>query len=497
MSLPKISLISKLPATDLVVIGARNHDGKVHLVSSSQPRLAGLAEIEALASSLDITGAADSFTRVINPKNPAQIVGVVGLGSHPAEPNALRYAAGVATRKLAGEKSIAIDLGATTEEELTAIAVGAALGCYSFTTYRSKPEQKNSVASVAVVGIAKNSRALLEHVRSEVDAVSLVKDLVNTPPNDLYPATFVAAAKKAVTGLPINVKVWDEKALARDGFGGILAVGAGSSRPPRLMKLTYQPTKSRHTIALVGKGITFDSGGLSLKSGVNMVGMKYDMTGAATALAVIRAAAQQKIPVAITAWLCLAENMPSGTAQRPNDVIKILGGTTVEVLNTDAEGRLVLADGLVAASKEKPDLIVDIATLTGASIIALGHRYTGAMGDAAPINQLLEVSRQQGEFMWHMPIPEELRSMLNSDVADIANVKIGSTTAGMLVGATFLKDFIGKKSAKKDAETIPWIHLDVAGTSNNPGAAYGFTGTGPTGVVVRSLMRFAKDYRAS
>jgi leucyl aminopeptidase len=308
----------------------------------------------------------------------------------------------------------------------------------------------------------------------------------------MYPDSFVSFAQEAITDLPITERVWDEAALEREGFGGILGVGQGSSRPPRLMKLVYEPAGATTHIALVGKGITFDTGGLSLKSGAGMIGMKYDMTGAATALAVTRAAAELGLGVKITAWLCMAENMPSGTATRPNDVITIKGGKTVEVLNTDAEGRLVLADGLTAASEEKPDVIIDIATLTGAATVALGTRYAGAMGDSEAISQLVEVARNVGENIWHMPLPEELRPLLNSDVADIANVKPGNTAGGMLIAATFLKDFVGKTGDGDDARALPWIHLDIAGTANNSGGAYGFTGSGPTGITVRTLISYAQ-----
>jgi leucyl aminopeptidase len=196
----------------------------------------------------------------------------------------------------------------------------------------------------------------------------------------------------------------------------------------------------------------------------------------------------------MTAWLCLAENMPSSTATRPNDVLRIHGGKTVEVLNTDAEGRLVLADGLVAASKDHPDLLIDIATLTGAATTALGTRFTGAMGDEKEISHLTELGRESGEQFWHMPLPEEIRGYLKSDVADIANVKPGNTAGGMLVGATFLKEFIGNTSDKEEAPSIPWIHLDIANTANNAGSAFGVTGAGPTGVSVRTLIKLAQSY---
>ena len=217
-----------------------------------------------------------------------------------------------------------------------------------------------------------------------------------------------------------------------------------------------------------------------------MVGMKYDMTGAATVLAVVAAAAQLALPVRITAWLCIAENMPSGSAIRPEDVLRIRGGRTVEVLNTDAEGRLVLADGLVAATEERPDAIIDVATLTGAATVALGTRYFATMGDAPLVDQVLAASAATGELAWPMPLPDELRPLLNSDVADIANAKIGNKAAGMLLAAVFLREFTDP--------AIPWAHLDIAGSAQNEGGAWGFTKPGPTGVSVRALIRLAEDF---
>jgi len=291
--------------------------------------------------------------------------------------------------------------------------------------------------------------------------------------------------------LPIEVEVFDEKALAKGGFGGLLSVGGGSSRPPRLIALRYAPKKPTAHVALVGKGITFDSGGLSIKPAASMVGMKYDMTGAATVAGAIIAAAKIGSPVQITAWMCLAENMPSGTALRPNDVIRIHGGKSVEVLNTDAEGRLVLADGLQAASAEHPDLIVDVATLTGAARVALGERYAGLMGDESARELVESSASNQGELVWPMPLPEELRSGLNSDVADIANVATGSPSGGMLVAGLFLNEFVGTK--KDSDELIPWAHLDIAGPASNSSGAYGHTPKGPTGALVRTLIELLVD----
>jgi leucyl aminopeptidase len=488
VSIPKLSLVPRPSAKSVVVVGAVSEKKGARFLSSRD-----CSKLQKLAASLDITGTQDSFTTVVDPENPNTVIAVVGLGTEPLTANSFRYAGAVATRKLVGKDIVAFDLAITDEQSISSLAEGAALGAYSYNEYKSTPEKKKPVQSIEIVVAQKTSGDLTKPVVT-AEALSLVKNLVNTPPNDLYPVTFVEHVLSTIKGLPITSTVWDEKALVKDGFGGIVGVGKGSSRPPRLVKLVYAPKKAKKHIAIVGKGITFDTGGLSLKTGAGMIGMKYDMTGAASTLAIIASAAKLKLNVNITAWLCLAENMPSSTATRPNDILTIHGGKTVEVLNTDAEGRLVLADGLVAASKEYPDLIIDIATLTGAATTALGTRYTGVMGDADAISHLVELGKATGENFWHMPLPEELRAYLNSDVADIANVKPGNTAGGMLVGATFLKDFVGNTSDKPDAPQIPWIHLDIANTANNAGGAYGFTGAGPTGVAVRTLINLAESY---
>ncbi|MDP4586280.1 MAG: leucyl aminopeptidase, partial [Microbacteriaceae bacterium] len=247
----------------------------------------------------------------------------------------------------------------------------------------------------------------------------------------------------------------------------------------------YAPKGAQRHIALIGKGITFDTGGLSLKPANSMIGMKYDMTGAATVFAVTRALAQLSEPIAVTAWLCIAENMPSGTAVRPNDVLTIRGGKTVEVTNTDAEGRVVLADGLVAASEEKPDFIIDVATLTGAARVALGDRIAGTMGDTALTSAIGVAADSVGEETWAMPLPDYLLPIIASDVADIANAKIGNTAAGMLIGGVFLREFVGLDDS---GTRIPWAHMDIAGPANNATSPYGFTPKGATGTMVRTLI---------
>jgi leucyl aminopeptidase len=334
--------------------------------------------------------------------------------------------------------------------------------------------------------------AVIERALAVSEATHQVRDLVNIPPIDLYPETFADAVVEYAQAHPVEVEVLSVEELTAGGYGGLLGVGSGSPRGPRLVKVSYQPEGASKHLALVGKGITFDTGGLSLKPPASMVGMKYDMTGAATVMSTVLAAARLSLPIRITGWLCLAENMPSGTAIRPNDVLRIRGGKTVEVLNTDAEGRLVLADGLVAAAEEYPDAIIDVATLTGAAVVALGNRYSGVMGSDELVGRVLSVATGTGEPMWGMPLPEELRASLNTDVADIANAKIGSTAGGMLLAGVFLQEFIGTVS-EESSERIPWAHLDIAGSSNNGGGGYGFTGKGPTAVAVRTLLGVAEE----
>jgi leucyl aminopeptidase len=218
------------------------------------------------------------------------------------------------------------------------------------------------------------------------------------------------------------------------------------------------------------------------------------MTGAATVLAVTLAAARLGLPLRVTAWLCIAENMPSGSAIKPNDVLSMKGGKTVEVLNTDAEGRLVLADGIVAASEENPDAIIDVATLTGAQVVALGNRYSGVMGDDELVSRVVAVAKTVGESFWPMPLPAEVRTILSSDIADIANSKPGNTAAGMLAGGVFLSEFVGTTGDGPDEHPIPWAHIDIAGPSDNKGGGYGFVGKGPTGVTVRALLALAREF---
>jgi leucyl aminopeptidase len=434
---------------------------------------------------LGVSSKSESLVRVAAPKG--SIFALIGVGADKPDQNSIRSLGGAIARNLSGLEELVVDLGPQTEQIIFALAEGILLGNYEYNGLKSQENQKLiRLSKVTIVTEHKLSPSELNRIQILSQAVNATRDLVNTPPNLMYPQSMVKQVQLAIKDLPITAKIWDEKGLAKDGFGGILAVGMGSSRPPRLVKLEYKPKVAKKHLALVGKGITFDTGGLSLKPGDSMVGMKYDMTGAATAFQSIVAIAKLGLPIKVTAFLCLAENMPSGTAQRPDDVIRIRNGKSVEVLNTDAEGRLVLADGLSAAAEEKPNLIIDVATLTGAATIALGNRYAGLMGDQSAIRMVEEAANQAGELVWHMPLPEELRALLNSDVADIANVKIGNRAGGMLIGGHFLREFVPKE--------ISWAHMDVAGPAENSSAGYGYTPKGGTGAYVRTLVKLAQNF---
>jgi leucyl aminopeptidase len=276
--------------------------------------------------------------------------------------------------------------------------------------------------------------------------------------------------------------------LAERAYGGIIGVGKGSVNPPRLVRLAYRHPEATRTVAFVGKGITFDSGGLSLKPSESMITMKSDMAGAAAVLGALKAISVLRPAANVIGYLPLAENMPSGTAQRPSDVLTTYGGKTVEVLNTDAEGRLVLVDGIARAAEDNPDLIVDIATLTGAQIVALGSRTAGVMSDDDAVREAVTAAAgRAGETVWPMPMPEELRKGLDSAVADIANIS-GDRWGGMLVAAVFLKEFV--------PEGVRWAHIDIAGPSFNEREAYGYTPKGGTGAGTRTLVQIAEDVAA-
>ncbi|MCH6229651.1 leucyl aminopeptidase [Microbacterium sp. CFH 31415] len=452
------------------------------------PDLGGWPGLREALLATGFTGSPNSFQRVYAPQTSDKPLAVVGTGAAP-DAAALRDAVGSAIRTLTGFATVAVAAPFADDALWTAAAEGAALGGYRFDGYKSEAP-KPRASKVVVHGTAAADAERLAAITATADAVALVKDLVTTPAEWLGPADFAERATQAVDGLGVRVEVLDEDALREGGYGGILGVGQGSDRPPRLIRLEYAPESAKRHVALVGKGITFDTGGLSLKPAASMVGMKYDMCGAATALAVLRAVATVGAPVKVTAWLCVADNMPSGRATRPGDVLRMLDGTTVEVLNTDAEGRLVLADGLVAASREHPDVIVDVATLTGAITVALGTRHVGVMGDDEAVAAYLAAAAAEAEPAWQLPLPAHMVDELDSPIADLQNAKIGDPAGGSLFAGLFLRHFVGRTGDEADAPRIPWVHLDIAGVGMNKGGGYGYTDKGPTAATVRSLIRF-------
>ena len=483
-----LTLTSKDPArlaADALVVATASTDDGVVLVGADALPAALRNQILRAAVTLAITGAADEVRKIPTAGEiAAPVLVLTGLGARADHyaPETLRRAAGAATRELAGVASVAVALPANDLADLTAVAEGALLGAYSYTRYRDRKTatQAAPVTAIEIVTpLGRDGAAKAALIRAETiaAAVHATRDLINTAPNDLYPQAFADLAKAAVKGTSVKITVLDEKALTSGGFGGLLAVGQGSVRGPRLVKVAYSPSHPTAKIALVGKGITFDSGGISIKPAAGMEAMKSDMSGAAAVLHPVLAAARLELPIAVTGWLCIAENMPSGSAQRPSDVITIRGGKTVEVLNTDAEGRLVLADGLVAAVEEKPDAVLDIATLTGAQVIALGHRVSAVMGTDEVRAEVISAADAAGEQFWPMPLPDDLRPGLDSKVADLAN--IGERWGGMLSAGIFLREFVG---------STPWAHLDIAGPSFNEKTAHGYTPVGGTGVGVRTML---------
>lgn len=509
MTVPSLALTLESPLSveaDVLVLGVRSTDDGPRLVSNNALLSKDVAFVHLAAglAAIGVTGAVDELVRLPASIGSARSIALVGLGSSAPGAETLRYAAGTAARRLTGVSSLVIALPTSSSSEVLAVLEGAAIGGYSYTAYRSSSLEKTKLPATEITvatGILPEAGleaddALIARAAIVAGAIHSVRDLVNAPPSDLFPESFADAVLELAEDLPVEVEVLAEDELLAGDFGGILGVGQGSNRGPRLVKLSYSPATARQHLAFVGKGITFDTGGLSLKPPAGMVGMKYDMTGAATVMAVVFAAARLGLDIRLTAWLCLAENMPSGSAARPNDVLRIRGGTTVEVLNTDAEGRLVMADGLVAASEEFPDAIIDVATLTGAQRVALGDRYSGVMGDDTLVGQVTATARAVGEQFWAMPLPGELRALLKSDVADIANAKIGNTAAGMLLAGVFLQEFVGPRQ-DASAGRIPWAHIDIAGPAHNAGGGYGFVGTGPSGVAVRTLIALAEEISRS
>ena len=495
-----------------------------------------------LLPSLGFSGAQDSVVRLPSSsvtgqdyRGPATIL-VVGVGTGWADTDPLavitddeaalgydqtgllRRAAGRATRALAGTDSAVLALPALCEEQLAAVVHGAALGAYSWSATKNedRPGQEKtskwtsplkSIFIVSPLADTPEGQEAMAGALALAQATALTRDLVNEPPNRLTPQVFAERARAAGQAAGIRVEIWDAPALVEQGFGGILGVAQGSVHPARLVRLEWSPVHAAEAaggrtssqaegdgaagrpkhVALIGKGITFDSGGLSLKPASSMPEMKSDMAGAATVLGAIVTAARLALPIRVTAWLALAENMPGADAQRPSDVITMFDGTTVEVTNTDAEGRLVMADALARAVTEEPDAVLDVATLTGAQIVALGDHVAAVMGTPDLREEVVAAAQRAGESFWPMPLPAHLRATLDSPFADLRNTKVGSRAGGMLSAGLFLREFVGRR---------PWAHLDIAGPAYNDSSPWGLTPTGGTGMGVSTLVELLRSLSA-
>jgi len=487
---------------DALVLATRSVDGTAELVEVAHlPRAVTGAVSQALAV-WGAEGRADEVVRLTEiGKVSAPLVLVVGTGpdaprpgvSGPDEAERMRRAAGMAARALAGKERAVFAMGPP--ELAEAVGEGALLGSYAFQTYfgLGKSEKaKAPLGEVVLAGVkagSRQGRELGRRLEVVSGAMDYARDLVNTPPNALYPESFATSVSRR-SSKKVSVQVWDPERLEAEGCGGLLGVGQGSGRGPRLVTLTYRPRRAQASLAFVGKGITFDSGGLCLKPATGMVTMKCDMGGAAAVAAAVQAIADLDLPVAVTGYLCLAENMTGDLAQRPGDVVTMRGGRTVEIINTDAEGRLVMADGLALAGEQRPDAVVDIATLTGACMIALGNRTFGVMGnDEELIDKVLSGAKRAGEAAWPLPLVEEIRSTMDSPVADLKHT--GEREGGAMVAATFLAEFVGKSV---DGAVLPWAHLDIAGPAFNDGSARGYTPKGGTGAGVRTLIELARSF---
>jgi leucyl aminopeptidase len=475
---------ASLKADALVIGVAKGPKGLVLATGSETVAKALGTKLAATLASLGATGKADEVTRLATlGKTSAPVLVAVGLGdagkTYPHE--RLRRAAGAAVRALAGTPHVALALPSDDEASLRAVAEGAALGGYTFTSFRHASLDRHTpeVDKVTVVTSHGAAKAVVKRAAVVAAAVRRARDLVNTPPSHLHPVELAAAAVEEAARVGIPAEVLDEKALKKGGFGGILGVGQGSSNPPRLVHLSYRPRGATTTVALVGKGITFDSGGISIKPAAGMEAMKSDMSGAAAVIAATAAAAELGLKVNVECWVPMAENMPSGTAIRPSDVLSMRNGKKVEVNNTDAEGRLILGDAMARACEDEPDVLVDVATLTGAQVVALGSRTAAVMGNDDDFrSQVVAAAESAGEAMWPMPLPEELRKGLDSEVADLVNT--GAREGGMLSAGIFLREFV--------TDDVRWAHLDIAGPAFHDGSPYGYVVPGGTGHAVRTLV---------
>ncbi len=454
---------------DLVAVGVRATE-----LGSDAPGLdlglAGVAGFEAKEAQT-LVATVDDGVRLL-----------VGLGDGPDSGVYRKVGAAVAKASLRCE-TVAVDVlddldGPARASAAEALAEGLGLGAYGFADYKDPaPETVLHHATI----VAKGGRRVADAVErgtATARAMGLVRDLVNTPGGDLTPTAFADQAVEVAGEAGLEIEVLDLDAIAEAQLGGLLGVARGSDQEPRFVKVVHRPAgRPRARVALVGKGVTFDSGGLSIKTATGMEWMKGDMAGAATVLGAMTLVPEVAPRLEVTAYLPLTDNMLGGDATRVGDVVRIRNDTTVEILNTDAEGRLILADALALAAEDCPDAIIDLATLTGACIVALGERTAGVLGNHQVLaDRVLAAAQATDEAMWPLPLPEYLRKTLDSEVADLRNIGTGSS-GGALTAAIFLREFV---------DDIPWVHLDIAGPADAK-TSYDEVARGGTGFGVRTL----------
>ncbi|MCG7605970.1 MULTISPECIES: leucyl aminopeptidase [Mycobacterium] len=495
---PNVTVSASLPKRKseavliVPVVSGPDDDSTAAVVGNPFLDAEAVGEIEVALAALGAKGGTDQVTRVLAPSLPVASVLAVGLGKPRDEwpADVIRRAAGTAARSLNGTETAVTTLS---DIDLEAAVEGLILGSYRFNDFRSAKTAPKDAGLTAIVALTADTKAATKNQAQRAadiaSAVATARDFVNTPPSHLFPDEFAKRAKALGETAGLEVEVLDDKALTKAGYGGIVGVGKGSSRPPRLVRLVHRGTgKKPKRVALVGKGITFDTGGISIKPAANMHHMTSDMGGAAAVIATVVLAAKQNLPIEVIATVPMAENMPSATAQRPGDVLTQYGGITVEVLNTDAEGRLILADAIVRACEDEPDYLIETSTLTGAQTVALGARTPGVMGSDEFRDRVATLSQAVGENGWAMPLPEELKDDLKSTVADLANVS-GSRYAGMLVAGTYLREFV--------ADGVEWTHIDIAAPAYNTGGPWGYTPKGGTGVPTRTMFAVLEDIAAN
>jgi leucyl aminopeptidase len=470
-------------ACDALLVGCSPGEGSISLSGAAK-------EIDDafdgyLSDQLDAQGfkgnVGDFFLMPTFDRVTAYAVGVVGLGQRTANHSEVRRAAGSAGRRLNKHAAIATALH-DDDASARASIEGLILGSYKYGRYkRSAPTSE--LQRVIACGVNKRSA---EQALIHAQAACLARDLVNEPSDVLTPDAFARRAQEIADTSDLDCTIWDVDDLEAHGCGGIIGVGKGSENTPRLIRLHYKPEGASSRVALVGKGVTFDSGGLSIKTLQGMEDMKTDMAGGAAVIAAMSVLSKLDVDTEVIAYVPTVENMPSGHSIKPGDVITHYGGRTTEVVNTDAEGRLILADALAMASEDKPEALIDVATLTGTIVVALGHRATGLFSNNDRLaDQVLAASDSAGERMWHMPIFDDYRSNLDSMVADMKNS--GTRYGGAINAAVFLKESVDP--------SVPWVHLDIAGTGRADSDREEIA-RGGTGVPTRTLLRWLQGREA-